>query len=245
MDRQKPATTAFFILSVTGTLAVLTEAAMNLARTSLCTSEGCTAVASQVRFGNITILLLGAAAFLLLSVLSRPGLSQHGGRRDTFISTILCAAIASEGFLVGYQAFRVHAPCWFCLTVCALFALLGILWILSGHWEVATGFAGFFTILALFYLILPVPAGGERLGDYIGENRLTLFYSNACKSCEEIETLCRERNIVIHKVDADEHFDLLEGLDIYEIPVLFVNGPEEKRILIGKKKIQEYLPGVE
>ncbi|MDO9515096.1 MAG: hypothetical protein Q7J01_03220 [Syntrophales bacterium] len=246
MDRQREiARTSFFMLSITGTLVILIEVAMNLSRTSLCISEGCKTVASQVRYGNITILLLGAAAFLLLSILSRPSSSKHGRRRDQIISMVVCAAIASEGFLVGYQAFRVHAPCWFCLAVCALFALMGILWILSGHWEVTTGFAGFFTILALFYLILPVPTGGESLADYIGQNRLTLFYSNACKSCEEIETLCKEGNIVINKVDADEHFDLLEGMDIYEIPVLFINGNEEKRVLIGKKKIAAYLSEME
>ena len=244
MDRQrKIARTSFFILSITGTLVVLIEVALNLSRTSLCISEGCKTIASQVRYGNITILLLGATAFLLLSILSRPSSSKHGRRRDRIISMILCAAIASEGFLVGYQAFRVYAPCWFCLAVFALFALMGILWILSGHWEVVTGFAGFFTILVLFYLILPVPTSGERLSDHIGQNPLTLFYSNSCKSCEEIETLCKELNIVINKVDADEHFDLLEQMDIYEIPVLFVNAPEEKRALIGKKMIQEYLSG--
>jgi len=242
MDRQRTfARTSFFILSITGTLVVLIEVAMNLSRTSLCISEGCKTVTSQVRYGNITILLLGAAAFLLLSILSRPGSARYGQYGDKIISTILCAAIASEGFLIGYQAFRVYAPCWFCLAVFALFALMGILWILSGHWEVATGFAGFFTILALFYLILPVPTSGERLGDHVGRNPLTLFYSSACKSCEEIETFCKERNIVINKVDADEHFDLLEQMDIYEIPVLFVNAPEEKRVLVGKTKIKEFL----
>ncbi len=246
MDRQREiARTSFFMLSITGTLVVLIEVAMNLSRTSLCISEGCTTVASQVRYGNITILLLGAAAFLLLSILSRPSSSKHSSRRDQIVSMILCAAIASEGFLVGYQAFRVHAPCWFCLAICALFALMGISWILSGHWEVTTGFAGFLTVLVLFYLILPVPIGGKSLGDHVGQNPLTLFYSDSCKSCEEIETLCKERNIIINKVDADEHFDLLEGMDIYEIPVLFINGNEEKRVLIGKKKIAAYLSEME
>lgn len=246
MDRRrKLAGTSFFILSTTGALIVLTEVAMRLARTSLCTSEGCTAVASRVRYGDITILLLGAAAFLLLSFLSKPGPPRYGRYGDRLISTILCAAIASEGFLIGYQAFRVGAPCWFCLAVCGLFVLMGGVWILLGHWEVTTGFAGLFTTLVLFYLILPTPTGGERLGDHIGENRLTLFYSSACESCAEIETLCTKCNIVINKVDADEHFDLLEGMDIYEIPVLFVNGPEEKRVLIGKHRIERYLSGEE
>lgn len=236
---------SFFILSITGTLVVFIEVAMNLARTSLCTSEGCTAVTGQVRYGDITILLLGAAAFLLLSILSRPGSPRHDRRRDQGISILLCAAIASEGFLVGYQIFRVSALCWFCLAVCALFVLMGVLWTLSGHWEATAGFAGFFTVLLLFYLILPAPIGGESLSDHIGENRLTLFYSSSCKSCEEIESLCTECNIVINRVDADEHFDLLEEMDIYEIPVLFINGQEEKRVLIGKKKIEEYLSAAE
>jgi len=242
MDRKGETTRiAFFILSVAGTLLVLIEVAMNLWHTSLCTSEGCKTVARYARYGDITFLIPGALVFLLLSVLSRPGSARYGQYGDKLISTILCAAIASEGFLVGYQAFRMYAPCWFCLVVFALFALLGIIWLMSGRWEVITGFAGFSVILALFYLTLPTVNSGESLGNYIDKNRLTLFYSSSCESCEEIETLCRESNIVLNKVDADEHFDLLEGMNIYEIPVLFVNDNEEKRVLIGKTKIKEFL----
>ncbi|MDD5724380.1 MAG: hypothetical protein PHY29_11685 [Syntrophales bacterium] len=244
MERhRKTARTSFFILSITGTLVVLIEVAMNLWRTSLCTSEGCKAVARYARYGDITFLIPGALVFLLLAILSRPGAARYAQYRDKLISTILCAAIASEGFLVGYQAFRVHAPCWFCLGVFALFALLGIIWLMSGHWEVITGFAGFSVVLALFYLILPVSNTGDSLGDHIDKNRLTLFYSSSCASCEEIENLCKECNIVLNKVDADQHFDLLEGMNIYEIPVLFVNDNETKRVLIGKTKITEFLSG--
>jgi uncharacterized membrane protein len=212
---------AFFILSVAGALYVIIELGMNIWRTSLCTSEGCKAVARSARYGDISFLIPGALVFLLLALLSRPGPARYGQFGDRLISTILCAAIASEGFLVGYQAFRVHEPCWFCLGVFALFA-----------------------VLALFYLILPVHnSTGESLGEHIDKNRLTLFYSSSCESCVEIENLCKECNIVLNKVDADEHFDLLEGMNIYEIPVLFVNDDEEKRVLIGMTKIKAYLSG--
>ena len=235
---------AFFIVSIAGALYVLIDVGMNIWRTSLCTSEGCKAVARYARYGDISFLIPGALVFLLLAVLSRPGSARYGQFGDKLISTILCAAIASEGFLVGYQAFRVHEPCWFCLGVFALFALLGIIWFMSGHWEIITGFAGFAVVLALFYFILPVNnTTGDSLGDHIEQNRLTLFYSSTCKSCVEIENLCKDCNIVLNKVDADEHFDLLEGMNIYEIPVLFVNDNEEKRVLIGMTKIKAFLSG--
>jgi len=239
--KEKTAPILFFILSIAGTLIVLLEIVMNLWRTSLCTSEGCKTVAKYARYGDISLLIPGALVFLLLAILSRPRSLRFGRYKDKLISTILCAAIASEGFLVGYQAFRVHAPCWFCLTVFTLLVLLGIIWFLSGHWETITGFAGFAVVFAFFYLILPTVTSTESLGDHIEENQLTLFYSSTCESCEEIEHLCESCDIVVNKVDADEHFDLLEGMHIYEIPVLFVNDGDEKRVLIGKTKIREFL----
>ncbi|HPQ43010.1 MAG TPA: hypothetical protein PKZ42_02190 [Syntrophales bacterium] len=244
MDSSKDRTRiAFFIVSILGTLYVLIELVLNLSNASLCASDGCRIVAQHARYGDITFLIPGLLVFLMLTLLSKPGSIRYG-HGDRLISTILCAAIASEGFLVGYQVFRVHTPCWFCLGILAFFVVLGIIWIIAGRWEIITGFAGFAVILALFHLTLPVSnATGDSLGDHIGQSRLTLFYSSSCESCAEIETLCRECNIVINKVDADEHFDLLEGMNIYEIPVLFVNDDEEKRVLIGKNKITAFLSG--
>lgn len=239
--KEEPSQTPFFILSVAGTLFVLVEIAMNLWRTSLCTTEGCKTVARYARYGDISLLIPGALVFLLLSILSKPGSDRFGQYQDKLISTILCAAIASEGFLVGYQVFRLHVPCWFCLAVFALFVLLGIIWLIAGRWEIIGGFAGFAVVFAFFYLTLPTVTGTETLGDHLDNNHLTLFYSSSCTSCEEIERLCSDCNIVLNKVDADEHFALLEGMHIYEIPVLFVNDGEEKRVLIGKTKIREFL----
>ncbi len=229
-----------FTLAAAGTILVFIEIIMKILGSSLCSSYGCKTVSQYVRYGDITILLLGGGLFLLLSILSRPGSQRNSAFRDKLISTILCTAIASEGFLIGYQLFRLQTPCWFCLFVAAIFLLMGIVWMCSGRWEVVTGFGGCFAILILFYLILPVHSG-ESLGDHIDNSTLTLFYSSSCESCTEIEALCIEGNIVITKVDADEHFDLLTGLSIYEIPVLFINGTEEKRVLIGKEKIKEFL----
>lgn len=240
-EKEKTAPILFFILSIAGTLVVLMEIAMNLWRTSLCTSEGCKTVAKYARYGDISLLIPGALVFLLLAILSRPGSFRWGRYTDKLITTILCAAIASEGFLVGYQAFRVYAPCWFCLSVFALFVLLGVIWLASGRWETITGFAGFAVVFACFYLILPTVTSSESLGDHIDKNQLTLFYSSTCATCEEIEHLCKSCDIIVNKVDADEHFDLLEGMHIYEIPVLFVNDSDEKRVLIGKTKIKEFL----
>ncbi len=239
--KEKTTPVVFFILSIVGTIIVLIEVAMNLWQTSLCTSEGCKTVARYARYGDISLLIPGLLVFSFLAVLSRPGSLLLSRYKNKLISTILCAAIASEGFLVGYQAFRVYAPCWFCLSVFALFVLLGIIWLLSGRWEAVTGFAGFAVVFACFYLILPTVTSTENLGDHLDESYLTLFYSTSCSSCEEIEHLCKSCDIVVNKVDADEHFDLLEGMHIYEIPVLFVNDSMEKRVLIGKTKIKEFL----
>ncbi|MDO9529258.1 MAG: vitamin K epoxide reductase family protein, partial [Syntrophales bacterium] len=175
---QKVRTTAkrlFPIVSFTGLAIVIIELFMQLFGTSVCPTEGCRVVAQHARYGDIAMLIPGIMVFAALALLSGFNLVLREKRLDWFINIILTAAIAAEGFLVGYQAFRLHTSCTFCLTVFAIFVLLGILRILEGHKEVVSGFAIFIVILGLFSLVLPAV---NNNCDCIKNSRLTLFYND-------------------------------------------------------------------
>jgi len=227
----------FPLVSFAGLIFVSAELAMQLLSSSLCGTEGCRIVASHARYGDITMLLPGIAVFSILASLSGINLFLHEKRLDLLINVTLITALPAEGFLVGYQAFRVHTPCVFCLLVFTVFVILGVMRIVAGHKEVISGFAGFIITFSLFYLVLPA----ANNCDCIRNDRLILFYSEDCEHCEAVKKLCRDCDLQVNEVPAKEHGEFLKAMNINEAPVLFVNDGTEKRILIGEARIKKYL----
>lgn len=216
---------------------VSAELAMQMLSSSLCGTEGCRIVATHARYGDMTMLLPGMAAFAILASLSAVNLFLRERRLDLFINVALITALSAEGFLVGYQAFRIHTPCLFCLLVFAVFVVLGVMRVAGGHREVISGFAGFIITFSLFYLVLPAASNCDCLQN----DRLVLFYSEDCAHCETVKKLCRDCDLHVNEVPAKDHGAFLKSMNIDEAPVLFVNDGPEKRILIGEARITKYL----
>jgi len=227
----------FPLVSFAGLILVSVELIMQLNSSSICGTEGCRVVADHARYGDMAMLLPGIAVFSVLTFLSGIDLFLHEKRFDFIINVVLMVSIIAEGFLVGYQAFRVYTPCMFCLSVFAVFIVLGIIRILGGHKDVIPGFAGFVIIFSLFYLVLPT----SNNCDCIGNNSLVLFYSKNCPHCETIKELCKDCDQQVSEFPAEEHSGFLKNMNIDEVPVLLVNGKTEKRILIGEVAISKYL----
>ena len=232
--------TLFPTVSIGGLILVSVELIMQLYSSSICGTEGCRIVASHARYGDITMLLPGIAVFFILAFLSGINRFLREKRFDSIIDVVLIVSIVAEGFLVGYQAFRIHIPCMFCLSVFAVLIILGIMRIVEGHKNVILGFAGFVMIFSLFYLVLPA----VNDCDCIRDNRLVLFYSENCPHCETVKKLCRNCDLQVNELPAEEHGEFLRNMDIDEVPVLLVNDKTEKRILIGEVRIKEYLLNV-
>jgi len=230
------------VVSIIGLAIVSIELIMQLFNASVCHTEGCKVVAQHARYGDMSMLIPGVMVFAALALLSEFNLVLHRKQLDSTINIILIMAITAEGFFVGYQAFRLHTPCMFCLTVFAIFVILGILRVLEGHKEVVSGFAGFVVILGLFYLVLPAV---NNNCDCINDSRLTLFYNDDCPHCEMIEDMCEQCDIQVNKLPAREHLALLGSMNINEVPVLLVNDGKEKRIMIGTDKIGQYLGNIQ
>lgn len=230
----------FPLISFAGVALVSVELIMQLQSSSICGTEGCKIVAGLARYGDITMLLPGVAVFSILAFLSGINIFLHEKRFDFIINVLLTASLVAEGFLVGYQAFRVHVPCVFCLSVFAVFIVLGAIRILGGHKEIISGFAGFTLIFSLFYLVLPAVNNCNCIGD----NRLVLFYGKNCPHCETVKRLCRNCDFQVNELPAEEHGEFLRNMNIDEVPVLLINEKAEKRILIGEARIKKYLLNV-
>lgn len=225
----------YFTISLLGVLFVFTEFVLQLFGSRICETEGCELVAKQVRFGEWTILLLGFVTFLFLFFSNYIYSKKNITIWDNLNTYVLIIALACEGFFTGYQAFRLFAPCYFCLIVFTLIVILGLIKLIQGEKLIFVGFGSLIGIFLLFYLILPVNTVGK-----VPEEPLVLFYSKTCKHCEEIIKELDAKKIAIPHVLVDENPNFLKNVGISYVPVLFINLPSEKRFLIGTAKIRAY-----
>jgi hypothetical protein len=172
----------------------------------------------------------------LITVLAARGLRSASTAHDRAINVVLVTALAAEGFLAGYQIFRLHTVCVFCLSVLGIYLALGLFRVLAGHREVIAGFGAFLAVLGLFYFILP--AGGTALPL---DQKYVLFFSPDCKHCAEIRDELEEQRIEVLHADVKEFAATLRNLGIEHVPTLMVNGPYEKVFLTGTDAIRRYL----
>jgi uncharacterized membrane protein/glutaredoxin len=226
----------FLIVGALSSLYLLLEAVLQSFGRSICPTEGCKVVSQYTRFGDLTMVLLGLGTVAVIAALAARGMRSVSEARDRTINFLLVVSLAGEGFFVGYQLFRLHAICIFCLSVLGIFVVLGILRVLAGHREVLAGFGALAAVLILFYLILPT--GGIALPL---DQKYILFYSPDCKHCIEIRKELEENRIEVKHVEVKEYAPLLKNLGIEHVPTLLVNGKYEKFFLTGIDAIRNQL----
>jgi len=229
-------TTTFFILSVLGALFLLVEAGLQLFGRSICVSGGCGLVAQLARFGDLSLILIGFVVLAFLALLSGLNQKRRSGLLDSAINLALIAALAAEGFLVGYQVFWLTEVCLLCLSVFGILFSLGLLRLFAGWKEAAAGFATFAVVLSLVGFVLP-PRGTALPSD----KKMVLFYSTDCPHCSEIKETIDKDQLDITPVLVKEYTATLKNLGVDSVPTLFVNGRYEKLILTGKEAIRRYL----
>lgn len=230
---------SFFFVSILGALFVLLETLLQSYGKSICGGVGCQLVAKYTRFGDLSVLLIGLGTFSLLALLSYLVTSRNRQGLSRFIDLLLIAALAGEGFFTGYQAFRLHAACFFCLTVFAFLVLLGLLRLLAGHKQVLAGFAAMATVFLLFYLVLPA----EQSAALPVDRQTVLLYSKSCKHCAELLKELDEKKIVVEHVLVDDYVGLLKSIGVEGVPTLYVNNGKQKLFLTGKQAILDHLLG--
>jgi glutaredoxin-related protein len=228
---------SFFAVTVLGTLFVFAETALHFYGKSICSGAGCKLVGKYTRFGDFSILLTGLGMFGLLALLSYGVLYRNRQNFTRLIDLLLVASLAGEGFFTGYQAFRLHAACVFCLTVFGLLVVLGLLRLAAGRREMLAGFAALATVFILFYLVLPADSSVSLPAD----KQTVLFYSKTCKHCAELLKELVERKLQVDHVLADEYAGALKSVGVEGIPTLYVNNGKEKLFLTGKQRVLDYL----
>ena len=241
LDRKHAYGKIFLALSSLATIFVLAEIVMQSFGKSICQTEGCKVVALHVRYGDISILLIGLVTFFLLAVLSYLELYLKKTGTGSFINLVLIVSLACEGFFTGYQAFSIHTPCLYCLIIFALMVLLGIIRLLAGQQEVIAGFLSLAAVFSMFYLVLPagVPV------DLPASDHFILFFSKDCKYCAEVIQNFDEKKITVKHLDVTEYSAFLKSMGIDTVPTLMVNAPTQKLFITGKDAILRYLVSCE
>ena len=204
---------------------------------SICSAEGCQLVTRYARYGDVSIMLFGILLFSGLFLLSLRSLKRDNPALNNTINLILVASLASEGFFTGYQAFRVHAACVFCLIVFGFLFVLGLLRLLSGHRELFAGYASLIAVFGLFYLVLPV----QQTVALPSDKKMVLFYSEGCKYCAEVLKAIDESKLQADHVVVKEYTGFLKSMGIESVPTLYVNNNSEKIFLTGRDAILAYL----
>lgn len=234
--KEKKGGKAFFLFCLLGSLFLLLEVFLQLKGKSVCVSQGCRLTAGLTRFGDFYMVLF---AFLSLAVLTLlAGLSLKGGSPglNRLINLGLIAALAAEGFFVGYQMFWMPELCLFCLTVFGIVLLLGLVRWSSGEKAIGYGFAALALVFVLPAVVLPPP--GKALPQ---DQEMILFYSDGCKYCEEIKKEIEKRKLAIPFVHIREYGRELKALGVDSVPTLLVNRRYEKHLLSGVENIRRFL----
>lgn len=236
-DRKQVYKKIFLAVTALATIFVLTEIIMQSFGKSICLTEGCKVVAQYVRYGDISILLIGLVTFSFLTILSVLELYTNKQGAGSFINLVLIVSLACEGFFTGYQAFSVHTPCLFCLIIFAFMVVLGIIRLLAGEREIVAGFLSLAAVFSMFYLVLPasVPV------DLPTNDHFILFFSKDCKHCAEVIQNLDEKKIEVKHVEVNAYSAFLKSMGIDTVPTLMVNVPNQKLFITGKEAILRYL----
>ncbi len=238
MEQRKQRYEKFFRgLGAAASVFVAIEIILQLFGTSICPTGGCKIVSGHVRYGDLSILFIGLATFLSLTVLAGMHKAAASPSLDSIIDAILILSLASEGYFTGYQAFGVKTPCLFCLVIFSLVVVLGVLRLAAGRKEPVVGFFAFAAVFGMVYLVPPaastvtLPQGA----------RLVLFYSKDCKHCAEVIKEIEDKNIVVTHLEVSGYADFLNSVGVERVPTLLVNDPYQKIFLTGKDEIDRYL----
>ena len=216
------------ILSLGGLILTCIQIVLHTRGGELCFNDGCSLVEGYISLSPFVINIAGAIFFLALLVLSF--LIQEGGKplRHLFDLLILCGFIA-EGILLSIQIFIAHTFCSYCLAVCCLIFLTGLVY---RPMLFAAGLI-FAAVEITFFAVIKLPNAGNislNSGTYAVKtcsnpvSTAYLIFSEDCPHCRKV-------------------LDSLHGCVSCEIhfnPVSKIN----RELLPGLLPIEDYRPEV-
>ncbi|WP_025270080.1 hypothetical protein [Hippea sp. KM1] len=199
---------------------------------TICHSSGCLLVARHVRFGEIVMLFIGEAFFLILLIVS---FVKNEKTKGLLLDAMLIAALACEGFLVGYQLFWIGDICYFCFGVFITIIILSLIRIQQSL-RITAGFLSFLALLMMLWMVKP----NQQLPILPKEDKI-LIYSSHCPHCMRLIKTLNLSNLKIKMIEASKLSNILKSLNINEVPVLIEREKDGLSITIGDKPIEEKL----
>jgi len=214
---------SFFILlglALTGAVFLTIETYLNLHGSSLCKTSSCEAVGHYIRFGEATLVKGGAAFFWLLA--TAVFFARRYPAALTWLpSTLLFAALAFDGNIIGFQVFTIKRFCLLCFSVAAALGVITVTYgvyrnrkeiIIAGLIAWAGGFAGSGIVE------MPEPTGAydsmvitrqEAAAAGRAALTMTLIFSMNCPHCEKVVAYLAEHpldnvNWRLAAIDLDE-----------------------------------------
>lgn len=227
----------FLSLCLLSTLLVLTEIVLQAYGKSICLTEGCKVVSKHVRFGDLSILLIGLTTFASLALFSFLKLFTTRSGPARLINMILIVSLACEGFLTGYQVFAIHTLCLFCLIILGIVLVLCIIRLFAGEGDVIAGVIALGAVFGMFYLV-PPPETDIRLP---ADEKMVLFFSKECIHCSEVMKELQDAGMHVAHVEVNAYSGVLKSFGVEHVPTLFINEKHQKMLLTGKDAIRSYL----
>ena len=236
---------------------------------TLCLNGGCEIVENLTRLPPILFNLAGALFFLVMLIFTQFAKKNYGGDdfRSRAAGALLLAAMAVEGVLLSFQMQVSRAWCSYCLVI---FACVFLLNFSLGWRQFIRGLmlvAAVVAVSASLDYASPSDMSDSQRGSY-GEivrpnaaMRMRLYFSTACPHCEEVIAsldkdfscqigfypLEKASELRVAGLRQNPHYDpavnhaLLQGLGLYEVPVLMTREGNETRIITGKDAILAFL----
>jgi Vitamin K epoxide reductase family. len=215
----------FTKISTLGAVWVALELVMGVFHKSVCTSSGCTIAASYNRYPEFIMLTIGLLLFIVLGILKEK-------KKEKLLNIILIGALASEGYLQGFEIFVAHTFCIFCTVTFLIILILFIIRVKENKDILLKGLSAFLFVFVTVFLV-----NNPTLEI---KHQYTLLYLPGCPHCEHTEKFLDDIHVKYDKINASHHKGLIMSMGIDEVPVLFVRESYGYKMLVGSDSIESF-----
>ena len=114
------------LLSLAGLILTSIQIILHLRGRELCFNDGCSLVESYISMSPFVVNMAGAFFFLFIFVLSF--LIKKNKNFSMPLELVILCGFISEGILLSIQIFLARSFCSYCLTICCLIFLMGLIY---------------------------------------------------------------------------------------------------------------------
>ncbi len=216
------------LLSLSGLVLTAVQIFFHVRGRELCFNDSCTLVESYLNLDPFAVNSAGALFFLAILVLSFLA-RRKGDRLRLLLDLVILCGFISEGLLISIQVFIAHTFCSYCLLICFIIILTGLVY-RPGLFVAGLVFAA---IEIAFFSVIRLPFTGNislNSGTYAVKTCSTpsstayLIFSENCPHCRKV------LDSLHGCVSCEIHFNPVSKVD--------------RQLLPGLLPIEEYNPEI-